>query len=291
MRRSWRWGGLRLRFGPAGVPLDYKGAIEGVPQYLRSIGLDAMEYEAVHGVKISEARARRLGEEAERNDVVMSLHAPYYINLASKERDVFERSIQRVVESLLAAEWMGAEAVVIHSGYYKGHASREDALKRVIDGYREALSRVDVRRAKISPEIMGKASQVGTVEEAVEICRNVGRCKPCIDWAHLYARAEGKYVITQEDVIKVLEYLERELGREAVSPIHSHFSKIKYGRGGEREHLTLSQQGGPEWAIVCKTYLELGYSAVTISESPILDKDALVMKGICEEIKIKGFKG
>lgn len=282
---------MRLRFGPAGVPIDYKGPIEGIPAHLRSLGLDAMEYEAVHGVRISEAKARKLGEEASANDVVMSLHAPYYVNLASKDKGVFERSVQRVVESLLAAEWMGAEAVVVHSGYYKGHESRESALKRVIEGYREALSRVELRTAKVSPEVMGKGSQVGTLEEAVEICRQVGRCKPCIDWAHLYARSEGKFVVRQEDVIKVLEYVERELGREAVNPLHSHFSKIKYGRGGEREHLTLSEPGGPEWAIVCKTYLELGYSAVTISESPVLERDALIMKGVCEEIKIKGPKG
>lgn len=279
---------MRLRFGPAGVPLSYSGPIEGVPAYLLGIGLDAFEYEAVHGVKISEERARRLGEEASKRDVYLSMHAPYYINLASRDPGVFERSIARIVESLRAADWMGAEAVVIHSGYYKDYASKQEALKRVIEGYRRALEEAP-GRALIAPETMGKTSQLGTVEETIEICRSVGRCKPCVDWAHLYARSEGKKILSVDEVIKVLEQIERELGREAVNPVHSHFSKIKYGRGGEREHVVLGDLAhGPDWAIVCRAYLEAGYSAVVISESPVLDKDALVMKAICEEIKLKG---
>lgn len=278
---------MRLRFGPAGVPIDYKGPIEEVPAYLVALGLDAFEYEAVHGVKISEARARKLGEEASKRDVYLSMHAPYYINLASKDAGVFERSIGRIVESLRAAEWMGAQAVVIHSGYYKDHRSEKEALKRVIEGYRRALEQAP-GKALIAPETMGKSSQLGTVEETIEICRNVDRCKPCIDWAHIYARSEGKRILSVDDVAKVLELVERELGREAVNPVHSHFSKIKYGRGGEREHVVLADPlHGPEWAVVCRAYLELGYSAVTISESPILDKDAVLMRAVCEEIKLK----
>ncbi|MEM0366553.1 MAG: TIM barrel protein [Acidilobaceae archaeon] len=282
----------KLRFGPAGIPLDYKGPIEGVPLFLKSIGLNAFEYEAVRGVRISEDKARRLGSEASIYDIAMSLHAPYFVNLASPDPNIFEKSIDRIVESMKAAEWMGALVVVIHSGYYKGYRSRGEAIRRVIDGYRLVLERLPgwVKKPMISPETMGKSSQVGSIEDTIEICRSIERCKPCIDWAHLYARSEGKHVLTVEDVVKTLELIERELGRKALDPVHTHFSKIKYGRGGEREHVVLSDKShGPDWRIVCKAYIDHGYNAVVISESPILEKDAILMKKICEEeMKIKG---
>ncbi len=276
----------RIRFGPAGKPVDFKGAMERVPEFLASIGLDALEYEAVRGVRISEAKARLLGEEARRHDIVLSMHAPYYVNLASPDEDVVKRSLKRLYDSMVAAEWMGAYAVVVHPGYYKGNKSREEALRRVIDAFNSLMEGLPawVKTPEVAPETMGKTSQVGSLEEVVEICRNTPRCRPCIDWAHLYARAEGGFVRSVDEVVKAIEYVERELGSRAVRPLHTHFSKIEYGRGGEREHHTLSEEEyGPDWRIVCRAYLETGIDAVVISESPILEKDALLMKRICEE--------
>lgn len=276
----------RLRFGPAGKPLSFKGKMEKVPEYLEEIGLDALEYEAVRGVRISESKARLLGEEAEKHGVVMSLHAPYFINLASPDPTVVEKSIQRIVDSMKAAEWMKAYAVVVHTGYYKGHKSREDALKQAIEGYRKALEVLPdwVRTPWISPEVMGRTAAIGDVDEVIRICMEVDRCRPTIDWAHLYARYQGQRVKSVDDVIEVIELFEKNLGKQAIDPLHTHFSKIEYGKGGEREHHTLSEtEYGPEWEIVCQAYLETGINAVIISESPVLEQDALLMKKICEE--------
>lgn len=275
----------KLWFGPAGKPITFKGKMEKVPEYLASIGLDALEYEAVRGVRISEEKARLLGEEANKYGVVMSLHAPYYINLASPDPSVVERSITRIIESMKAAEWMNAYAVVIHTGYYKGHKSREDALKHAIQAYKKALEQLPswVKKPDISPEVMGKTTAIGDIDEVVAICNELGKCRPTIDWAHLYARYQGNRVKTKDDVIKVVEYFEKNLGKKAIDPLHTHFSKIEYGKGGEREHRTLSEhEYGPEWSIVCEAYKEIGINAVIISESPILEKDALLMKETCQ---------
>ncbi|MEB3779592.1 MAG: deoxyribonuclease IV [Desulfurococcales archaeon] len=276
----------RLRFGPAGKPVEYKGPMEGVPGFLRKIGLDALEYEAVRGVRISQEKALKLREEAERNDVTMSMHAPYYINLASPDEDTWRKSIKRIYESMIAAEWMGAYVVVIHPGYYKGVKSREEALGKVIEGLKVVNDILPdwVKRPSLSPETMGKVSQVGDIDEVVVICREVDRCKPTVDWAHLYARYEGKRIVDVDEVVKIIEYIERELGRWAIDPLHTHFSKIEYGKGGERMHHTLEEEGyGPDWSIVCRAYKETGVNAVVISESPILEKDAIVMRDICRE--------
>ncbi len=276
----------RLRFGPAGKPLGFKGAMERVPEYLASLGLDALEYEAVRGVRISEAKARRLGEEARKYDVKLSMHAPYYINLASPDDSVVERSLGRLRDAMIASDWMGAYAVVFHPGYYKGNETPRQALERVIRALQALEEELEgkVSTPELAPETTGKSSQVGSVEEVIEICRNLKRCRPAVDWAHLHARSEGAFVRSVDEVIGVIEQIERELGSRAVRPLHTHFSKIEYGRGGEREHHTLAEEEyGPDWRIVCRAYLETGIDAVIISESPILDKDALVMKRICEE--------
>jgi len=94
----------RIRFGSAGRPISMKsGDILRIPAFLRSIGLSSMEFEAVHGVRISEDAARRFGEEARKYDVVLSLHAPYAINLSSSKREVVEASIARLIDSLKLA--------------------------------------------------------------------------------------------------------------------------------------------------------------------------------------------
>jgi len=282
--------GKRLWFGPAGKPVglksgDYVKAIE----YIVQLGLDAIEYEAVRGVRIGERKARAIREAAERYGVVVSLHAPYYLNFASPSEETVRKSQERLIAAIRAASWMGAYAVVFHPGYYRDNPSPEEALRRAIEGLRpvvEWMERNTVREVWLAPETTGKPSQVGSVEEVVEICRELGTryCRPAVDWAHLHARSIGSYVTQVDHVTRTIEYIERELGGYAVDPLHTHFSRIEYGQGGEREHHTLAEEEyGPDWRIVCRGYREAGVRGVVISESPLLEQDALLMKRICEE--------
>ncbi len=278
---------LKLRFGPAGKPVDFKGDMVKVPEYLAKIGLDALEYEAVRGVRISEDKARRLGEEARKYNIVLSLHAPYYVNLASRDEAKLKASIKRVIESLKAAYWMGAYVVVIHVGYYKGHESRRSALKHAIHSLKnieEQMKQIGIKDVWIGPETTGKKTQIGSIEEIIEICTSINMCRPVVDWAHLHARALGMHIRNVDDVIKIIDELERNLDPKALKPLHQHFSKIEYGSGGEKEHHTLGEEEyGPDFRIVCRGLKEVGVEGVIISESPILDKDALVMKAVCCE--------
>ncbi len=276
----------RLRFGPAGKPTDFTGDYEQVPPLLRQMGLDALEYEAVRGVRVSKSKAEAIRRSAEENDVVLSMHAPYFINLASPEEDTVKKSIDRLREAAIASEWMGAYAVVFHPGYVKGNASREEALQRVISALGQLLESLDLKVAWLAPETTGKESQVGDVDETIAICRSHDRLRPAVDWAHLHARTEGRSIKSVDEVVSIVERIERELGSWAVRPLHTHFSKIEYGKGGEREHHTLSEEKyGPEWEVVCRAYLETGIDAVVISESPVLEKDAVLMRDLCSRLR------
>ncbi|MEZ0394308.1 MAG: TIM barrel protein [Desulfurococcaceae archaeon] len=279
----------RFRFGPAGKPIGLKSAdLMKAPAFLRELGLDAMEYEAVRGVNISEGRARAFGEEARANGILLSLHAPYYINLASSKESTVEASIERLKQSVSASHWMGAYVVVFHPGYYKDAPSRRDALERVVANLAPVVEHRDSLGARgvwLGPETTGKDSQVGDLDEVIEISARVPGTRPVIDWAHLYARHEGRMIVSEDDVLGVVEKIERALGSEALRPLHMHFSKIEYGKGGEREHRTLSEASyGPDFEIVCRALCGAGIEGVFISESPVLEQDALVMKGACDRI-------
>ncbi|MEM2025565.1 MAG: TIM barrel protein, partial [Desulfurococcaceae archaeon] len=234
----------RLWFGPAGKPIALKSSdiLFALP-FLKEMGLNAMEYEAVRGVNIGEEKAKALGMEANLKGIKLSLHAPYFINLAGR-KGVVEASIRRLNESVKASAWMGAYIVVFHPGYYKEASSRGDALKKVIENIKPVIEYRDqlgVRAVWLGPETTGKTSQVGDLREVIEISRNLGGVRPVVDFAHLYARSGGKFIKSKDDVLSVLSLIEKELGSWALKPLHTHFSKIEYGKGGEREHHTLSE--------------------------------------------------
>ncbi len=278
----------RIRFGPAGKPIDFKGDVVGIPAYLKSMGLDAFEYQAVRGVKISEEKAKRLGEEARNNDVLLSLHAPYYINFSSTSRETIEKSVNHLVNAGRAAKWMGAYIVVFHPGYY-GDSIPAEALRRAIEAVkrvREILDQEGARDVWLGPETMGKRSQLGTVDEIIELCSKVERTKPVVDWAHIHARSRGADVADKDYVVKLVDRIERELGSEAVKPLHMHFTRVEYSDRGEVRHHELSKTDyGPEFKHVIEGLLEVGVDGVIICESPLLDKDAVVMKKMYEELR------
>lgn len=278
----------RYWFGPAGKPITLKSTdILRAPSFLKEMGLNAMEYEAVRGVNIREEKARTLGAEARANGIKLSLHAPYFINLAGK-REVIDASIKRLNESVEAAYWMNAYIVVFHPGYYKDAISKKDALRKVVESLKNVVEyrlQIGARNVWLGPETTGKTSQVGDMNEVIEMSRSLDGVRPVVDFAHIYARSGGKFILSKEDVIRVIEGIEKELGSWALKPLHVHFSKIEYGKGGEIEHHNLDEEKyGPNFAHVCSALCETRVDAVIISESPILEQDALVMLKMCKEI-------
>jgi len=277
----------RIRFGPAGKPISMKSDIVYAPRYLRSLGLSSMEYAAVRGINIDAVKARMLGEEARRNDVVLSLHAPYFINLSSTKREVVEASVIRLIEAVKVSAIMGAYIVVFHPGWY-GDLSKREAVEKIVRNLREVAEyreQYGFRNVLLGIETTGKLSQVGDLDEVIEVSLRVEGTRPVIDFGHLYARAAGRFIVSENDVIKVVEKLEKNLGRESVNPLHVHFSKVEFNRSGEIRHRALNEKNyGPQFEYVCRGLYETGVDAVIISESPLLEQDALLMKKTCMDL-------
>jgi deoxyribonuclease-4 len=277
----------RPRFGPAGVPpifRIFKADLTDVPRLLREEGLDAFEYQAVRwGAKpqIKRDDAEKLGLEARENDVLLSLHGSYFINFCGR-REIVEASKQRLIACATASEWMKAYIVVFHPGFYGKKGKREDfnncirALKNVV----ETMNTLGIKNVKIGPETMGKRSQFGSLDEVLGICKEVERTQPVIDWAHLHARNMGRFNVI-DDFRKVVEKIEGRLGTEAVKGLHCHFAKIEFTNRGERRHRILDEpRYGPNFEMFAKIIAEFKLKPVVISESPLLDLDAMKMRNI-----------
>jgi deoxyribonuclease-4 len=277
----------RPRFGPAGVPPSFravKATLTDVPRLLREEGLDAFEYQAVRwGVKPQMRRedAEKLGLKAGENDVLLSLHGSYFVNLCG-DKETIEASKKRLIACATASQWMNSQIVVFHAGFYGKKPPKQvfnnclEALKEVVN----EMKTLGIRNVKLGPETMGKPSQFGSLEEVLALCEQAEQTQPVIDWAHLHARDGGRFK-TAEDFRKVLVEIENRLGAEAIKNMHCHFTKVEFTDKGEKRHHVLDEAGyGPEFTLLAKVIAEFKLAPVVISESPILDVDAVKMRDI-----------
>ena len=274
-----------MHFGPAGYPADTHGSPRKAFQMIREAGLDAMEYAAVYGLRISEERAAALGALAEENGIIMSMHAAYYISLASKSDEIRSRSKERLVAGLRFAPMMRVKRIVFHAGGYCGLAP-EDAYKVVGDSLREVGAAVG-RRGKgalLAPETAGKLGAFGSVEELVKLCSEDDCLIPTIDWAHLHARTQGQ-MDNKDSYLRVLDTFERELGDRFVDNMHFHVSGIEYSQGGEKAHRPLGHKWGPDILPLLQIVKEVGYRPTFISETPNPIHGALYTKLLFDELE------
>lgn len=266
-----------IRFGPAGRPIGYKGKTTQVCDYIKKIGLDAFEYQATHGVRISKQSALELGENAAKNDILVSMHAPYYINLCSQKEDTVKKSVERLVQSARAGEWMNSYRTVFHMGFYTKY-SPEEAMMKCKEAISELLEKVETLGIKdytFAPETTGKKSQFGSLDELIEICRSFDNFTPTVDFAHVHARSGGS-IKTKDDYADIFNKIESELGLKS---LHSHFTKIEYTDAGEKKHHILSDENfGPSLTPLLELISENGFNVTLICETPHLDIDALEMK-------------
>jgi deoxyribonuclease-4 len=228
--------------------------------------------------------ANKLRLEAEQNDVWLSLHGSYFINFCG-ERGIVEASKQRLTASATAAEWMGAHVVVFHPGVY-GEKSPIEALKtcsKALEEVVENMLSLGIRNVRVGPETMGRTYQLGSLDETLNLCEAVERTQLVVDWSHLHARDRGRFR-TVKDFRKVVERIENRLGTEAVKNLHCHFTKIEFTNKGERQHHTLQEaRFGPNFRLLAKVIVEFELKPVIISESPVLDVDAMKMREILQE--------
>ena len=276
-------------FGPAGNAehFPYKSSADA-PKWLKEIGLDCYEYQCGKGVHVGEESARKIGLAARENGIVLSLHAPYFINLANPDPDALQKTVGYITGACLVADWMGAKRVVIHSGALMKRTRRE-ALDTALRSLKEVIAACDAQcfgHIALCPETMGKINQLGDLDEVLELCTLDERLVPCIDFGHLYARSLGADD-GPEAACRLLDRVEEVLGPERAGTFHSHFSHIEFTlKGGEKCHRTFADDGGygPDWTPLASEIARRGWSPTVICESAGTQaEDASTMKQIYQE--------
>lgn len=275
-----------IKFGPSGFcdkfNEKYKHSVQ-MPLWLEENGLDAYEYAFNKGVRITDEKAIEIGNAFKNKNIQLSVHGPYYINLANPDDMMAEKSKMYIIESLQKMRLMGAKYLVYHPGCLTKN-TREKAFELVMQRTKELVSLLDeygFDDIYICPETMGKHGQIGTVEEVAKMCAIDRRIIPTLDFGHINAYGLG-CLKTKQDFENVFKTLEKYMG-ERYKKVHIHFSKIEYGPKGEIKHLTFDSDDkfGPDFKLLEEVLKELDIDATVICESRgTQTQDAVTMKNM-----------
>lgn len=283
---------MTAKFGTAGNSTTYTETISKsslkAPEWLSNIGLDCYEYQCGHGVRTGEETARKIGEEAKKAGISLSIHSPYAFNLANDSDSAIDTTLTTLAKTCWLADVMGANRIVVHAGSLLKR-SPEVALKAAEKVLQLAVKHCDdlgYSHISLCPETLGKINQLGSLDDVLHLCTLDSRPQriiPCIDFGHLYTRSLG---VEQdlEHYITMLDRMAEVLGEEKASTFHSHFSKIEFTpKGGEKRHLTFeNNQGyGPHWTPLAQEVARRNWGPTFICESAgTQSEDALTMKEV-----------
>ena len=273
---------LRFRFGtvgsPKGTPKKPGGSVGSI-LYINELGLNALELGWVRSVRVSEKTCLAIRETAEKMDVALSVHAPYYINL-NASKDEWEKSRKRLMDAAHYGNLAGAKDIVFHPGsYFKKHPSAVlplaiERLQKCVEELHAAGNFVTLR-----PETMGKSAMLGSFEDTLAMSQAIEGVEPCLDFAHLHARPGDGSMNTYQEWFSLLTKYEETLGRDALGRLHIHLSGIEYSPKGEKNHLPILESDLNLDAILQALY-DKNCSGKIVCESPgeFLEKDALTIQ-------------
>lgn len=271
-----------IDFGTSGVPdamKERKMSYIEIAEELKTSGLFAFEYPLTYGTNISDGKCREIGEPFLLAGVKLSVHAPYYINLASSDEEAIQKSFGHIYNSMKRAKSMGADRVVFHPGSLTKQ-TRDVAFNNVVENLKRFIEMIDgdesVDGILICPETMGKHGQIGTPEEIKTLCKISDRVIPTLDFGHINAFRGGDL----DSVQKFKEIIDMFVCDLEKKEIHIHFSRIEYGAKGEIKHLTFETDPGfgPDERLMLEAIRSSNANFRIVSESAgTQDIDAKIM--------------
>lgn len=274
----------RLLFGTAGVPnstLKKSNPIEGVKR-IHELGLDCMQLEFAHGVRMKEEVSSGLRKASYELGIPLTSHGPYYINLNAREQDKIDSSVERIIQTAKISDLCGAESMTFHAAFYMKDSPYDvfDLVEKSLNVIEERLSRLDIE-IELRPELTGKTSQFGSLEELISLTKSIGSVRPCMDFSHLFARTQ-KYNSEQE-FNEVLDILAEELGPVSLQNMHIHISGISSNSKGDLKHLNL-EDSKFDWKGLIRVLKERNCAGYVICNSPNLEVDAAMLKQYYNEL-------
>lgn len=268
----------KMLFGTAGVPNctpKKNNPIDGV-KTVHSLGLDCMQLEFAHGVRMKEEVSSGLRKASYELGIPLTSHGPYYINLNAREQDKIDSSVERIIQTAKISDLCGAESMTFHAAFYMKDSPFDvfDLVEKSLNVIEERLGRLDIQ-IELRPELTGKTSQFGSLEELIQLAKSVNSCSPCMDFSHLYART-GRHN-DYKDFCEVLDVLKLELGPNTLQNMHIHISGISSNSKGDLKHLNLNDSDF-NWKDLLRALKDNNCTGYVICNSPNLEKDAKMLK-------------
>ena len=233
----------QIRFGTVGVPQTTPGSgTVAAIEHIRQLGLDHLEIAWVRSVRVSDQSCADIKAAAEKFNVSLSVHAPYFINLNSQTAELMEKSDERLLMAARKGWLAGAKDIIFHPGSYHGQPPEqvyERARQKLLE--LTGILREEGVDVMLRPETMGKGAMFGNLDEVVALSRDVPGVAPCIDWAHLHARAGDGTFNSYDEFAAALTLVRDMLGDPGLHQLHFHMSGIDYSPKGERAHLPLNE--------------------------------------------------
>ena len=264
----------KLNFLTAGVPIIAKN-YDRACDVLRELNLDGMELEFVHGVRMAEENQKIMKEK--KGDLIYSAHAPFYINLNSKEEDKVEASIERIIETARMTKSLGGYSIVYHAGFYLGMTSKDTSSQ--IKKCHEKIFKVlesENNDIWLRAETTGKGSQWGNLDEIIELSKEFKGVLPCVDFSHIHARENGLFN-TYDEFCSIFEKVGNGLGQNALDNFHAHIAGIAYGQKGEKHHLNL-EESDMNYKDLLRAFKAFDIKGIIICESPNIEEDCKILK-------------
>jgi deoxyribonuclease-4 len=269
-----------FRFGTVGAPASTPprpGGSAGAVQHLAGLGLGAFEMAWVQSVRVTEATCVSIRQAAQAAGVLLSVHAPYYINLNASAEE-WPKSRKRLMDAAHFGNLAGATDIVFHPGSYFLRPA-EEVLQTAIPRLKGCVE--ELRRAgnpvRLRPEVMGRSAMLGSLEDVLAMAHEVEGVEPCLDFAHLHARAGDGSMNSYDDWKRVLTRYRRALGAASLKRLHCHLSGIEYTPRGERQHLMLTQSDFDLNGLI-RALAELKCGGRIVCESPVMDEDARLIQ-------------
>lgn len=268
----------KLNFLTAGMPLSTgKGGYPKALDIIEEMGLDGMEVEFVHGVRMSDETRQFLNKTAKEKNLVLTAHGPFYINLNSREEEKVEASVNRIIDTAATANDFGGYSITYHAAFYMGK-DKEVVYEQVHRQTEKIVKILNDNNLKmwIRPETTGKATQWGDYEEIIRLSKEFEQVLPCIDFSHIHARTGGEYN-TYDEFCKILDRIGTELGDFALNNFHAHLAGIEYTSKGERRHL-IFEESDMNYKDLLKALKAFGVKGALVCESPNIETDAKILK-------------
>jgi deoxyribonuclease-4 len=276
-----------FRFGTVGSPKSTPkkpGGSVGTIIHLSNQNLFAFELGWVRSVRVSKETCALIKETANEHNVEISVHAPYYINLNADEEE-WPKSRKRLMDAAVFGNYAGASDIIFHPGSYFGRPPAE-VLETAIPRLSECVTELRDKGNPVTlrPETMGKGAMLGSLDDTLAMAKEIDGVEPCVDFAHLHARAGDGSVNSYEEWMSSLKNYQKVLGKRSLKRIHAHLSGIEYGPKGERNHLYLEDSDFNLEGLL-KALADMGCGGRILCESPeFMDRDALVIKQAWENV-------